>query len=183
MNMKGKKRYYLLVFILLLVLFRGQLFRLCVHYEAAGERTILAVNNQDLQREIEDWAAENPAASVKKRIAYSRKLTAKSTAFVMRSASGHPDDVYVSGQANCVGYARLFAGVLEEVNKAIGDDRVISQAVLVGELSLFGQSLHQLSDDPFWRDHDYNSVTDLESGEVYLLDVTLYDYLGIRWVE
>lgn len=181
--MKGRKRYVLLAFGLLLFLFRGQLFRLCVHYEPIGERTILAASNQDLQREIANWAAENPEASVKKRIAYSRKLTAKSTSFVMRSASGQPDDVYVSGQANCVGYARLFAGVLEEVNKAMGDGRMISQAILIGELSLFGQSLHQLTNDPFWRDHDYNKVTDLKTGEVYFLDLTLYDYFGIRWVE
>jgi hypothetical protein len=181
--MKGKKRYYLLVFVLLLVLFRGQLFRFCIQYEPVGERTILVVNNPALQREIVDWAADNTTASVKERIAYSRKLTAKRAAFVMRSTSGQPDDVYVSGRANCVGYARLFAGVLEEVNKALGNGRAVSQAVLIGELSLFGQSLHQLSDDPFWRDHDYNQVTDLKTGEVYLLDVTLYDYLGIRWVK
>ncbi|WP_020571306.1 hypothetical protein [Neolewinella persica] len=181
--MKGKKRYRLLAFILLLILFRGQLFRLCAHYEPVGERTILVVNNQDLQREIAKWAAENSAASVEKRIAYSRKLTAKTASFIMRSASGQPDDVYVTGQANCVGYARLFAGILEEVNKAMGEERSISQAILVGELSLFGQSLHQLTNDPFWQDHDYNQVTDLKTGEVYFLDVTLYDYFGIRWVE
>jgi hypothetical protein len=180
--MELKKRYYFLVFILLLLVFRGQLFRLCIHYEPVGERTILVVNNPDLQSEITGWATKNPTASVKSRIAFSRRLTAKSASFVMRSASGQPDDVYVSGEANCVGYARLFAGVLEEVNKAMGAERSVSQAVLIAELNLFGQSLHQLFNDPFWRDHDYNRVTDLETGEVYFLDVTLYDYLGVRWV-
>jgi hypothetical protein len=141
------------------------------------------VNNPDLQGEIASWAAENSTASVKNRIAYSRKLTAKSAAFVMRSTSGQPDDVYVSGKANCVGYARLFAGILEEVEKALGDERGVNQAILIGKLSLFGQSLHQLTNDPFWRDHDYNRVVDLKTGEVYFLDLTLYDYLGVRWVE
>lgn len=172
-----------MIFIFLLVLFRGQLFRLCVGYVPVGERTILSVNNPELQGEIALWAAANPEASVKKRIVYSRKLTAKSASFVMRSASGQPDDVYHSKQANCVGYARLFAGILEEVNKELGEERSVSQAILIGELSLFGQSLHQLSNDPFWRDHDYNRVKDLETGEVYFLDVTLYDYFGVRWVE
>lgn len=181
--MKGKKRYYLLVVILLTILFRGQLFRLCVSYQQVGERTILSVNNPDLHREIADWTALNPKASVKTRIAFSRKLTAQHASFVLHSTSGQPDDVYASKQANCVGYARLFAGILEAVNEELGEGRSVNQAILIGELSLFGQSLHQLSNDPFWRDHDYNRVTDLKTGEVYFLDVTLYDYLGVRWVE
>lgn len=181
--MKGKKRYYLLVFVLILILLRGQLFRLCVHYEPVGERMILAINNPDLQNEIRDWAAHNPAASLQRRINFSRILTAKSAAFVLRSTSARPDDVYLSGEANCVGYARLFAAILEEVNKTSGEGRSASQAILIGEISLFGQSLHQFSNHPLWQDHDYNKVTDLKTGEVYFLDITLYDYLGLRWVD
>jgi hypothetical protein len=83
-----------------------------------------------------------------------------------------------NGVANCVGYARLFAAILD---RAAGDGQ-LKQEILVGELSVFGQSLHQLTNDPFWRDHDYNKITDVNSGEVWFLDATLYDYLGVRQV-
>lgn len=177
-----KKRYYFLLALLFLLLFRGAVFRLFVSYQPVGERTVLGLSDPDLRREISDWAAAHPAASATAQIAFSRRLTARHATFVMRSVSSQPDDVCASGQANCVGYARLFAASLEAVNDAIGQGRTLSPSVLIGELSLFGQSLHQLTDDPFWRDHDYNKVVNLKTGEVYFLDATLYDYSGIKWV-
>lgn len=173
-----KKRYYLLLFFLLIVLFRGQLFRLCVRYEPVGTREFIALTDKDFIRQISGWAAAHPDASPAEHIAYARKQTARRASFVMRAASGRPDDVVVSGEANCVGYARLFAAILDEVDR---EDR-FQQELLVGQISLFGQSLHQLTNDPFWSDHDYNQVKDVNSGEVWFLDVTLYDYLGVRFV-
>lgn len=177
-----KKRYYFLLVLLLLLLLRGSVFRLFVSYQPVGERVVLTLTDPDLRREITDWAVVHPSASAKAQIAFSRRLTARRASFVLRSVSSRPDDVYASGQANCVGYARLFAASLEAVNDAIGQGRTLAPAVLIGELSLFGQSLHQLTDDPFWRDHDYNKVVNLKTGEVYFLDATLYDYSGVKWV-
>jgi hypothetical protein len=174
-----KKRYYILFFILLAILFRGQLFRFCVSYEPAGNRDFIALNDKVLVQKIDDWGLENPGATPKQLIAYARKQTARNASFVMRSTSGEPDDIAKSGRANCVGYARLFAAILDRVDT---DDR-FRQEILIGKISLFGQSLHQLTNDPFWSDHDYNKVIDVNSGEVLFLDTTLYDYLGIRWVE
>lgn len=173
-----KKRYYLLLFILIAALFRGQLFRLCVSYEPTGSRDFIALNDKILTHEIDEWTAENPEATSKQLTTYARKQTARKASFVMRSTSGQPDDIAKSGVANCVGYARLFAAILD---RADVDDR-FHQEILTGKISLFGQSLHQLTNDPFWSDHDYNKIVDVNSGAVLFLDVTLFDYFGVRWV-
>lgn len=173
-----KKRYYLLLSILLVATFRGQPFRLCVSYESAGNRDFIALNDKRLVHEIENWTAENPDASPKQLITYARKQTARKASFVMRSTSGQPDDIAKSGAANCVGYACLFAAILD---RADVDDR-FHQEILTGKISLFGQSLHQLTNDPFWSDHDYNKIVDVNSGAVLFLDVTLFDHFGVRWV-
>jgi hypothetical protein len=173
-----KKHYWPLVVLLLMFLFRGNIFRLCVSYEPMGQRDFIALTDAELVTEISAWVRLHKAATIEDRIAYARSLTASRVSFVMRTTSGRPDDIVQNGVANCVGYARLFAAILD---RAAGDGQ-LKQEILVGELSVFGQSLHQLTNDPFWRDHDYNKITDVNSGEVWFLDATLYDYLGVRQV-
>lgn len=173
-----KKRYLFFLLLVTAVLFRGQLFRLFISYEPIGHRDLIALTDNDLVHEISDWSAKNPVATPKELIAFARKQTARQASFVMRATSGRPDDVVASGQANCVGYARLFAATLD-----LADTKnQLNQEILIGQLFIFGQSLHGLTNDPFWSDHDYNKVKDVNSGEVYFLDATLYDYSGIKWV-
>ena len=173
-----KKRHLFLVLFIAAIVFRGQLFRLCVSYEPVGSRQFIALTDKALTNEIAEWSAENLAATPKQLIAFARGQTARHAGFVMRTTSGRPDDIVASGRANCVGYARLFAAILDHADT----ENLLDQEILIGELSLFGQSLHALTDDPFWNDHDYNKVVDKVSGEVFFLDATLYDYSGIRWV-
>jgi len=178
-----KKRYLFLLALLAAIFFRGPLFRAAVSYEPVKTRAFQPLTAApDLFADISEWAAANPEPTTEQLIAFARRETARRVGFVMRQTSGRPDDVVAGGEANCVGYARLFAAILDRAARATGRGEEIEQTLLVGELSLFGESLHQLTSDPFWRDHDYNKVVDRVSGEVWFLDVTLYDYTWVRWV-
>ncbi|TXF88910.1 hypothetical protein FUA23_12690 [Neolewinella aurantiaca] len=174
-----KKRYYILFFLFLAFLLRGQLFRFCVSYEPVGTRLFIPLDEMDeISRGAAGWAITHPDASAKDIIAFARRKTAQHASFVMRTTSGNPRDVMASGRANCVGYARLFAAILDQADTK----GQLDQEILIGRLTVFGQSLHALTNDPFWSDHDYNKVVDKISGEVFFLDATLYDYSGVKFV-
>jgi len=54
-----------------------------------------------------------PDASAVEIIAFARRKTAQHASFVMRQTSSNPGTVAGTGVANCVGYSRLFAAILE----------------------------------------------------------------------
>jgi len=174
-----KKRYVALLLLSACLLLRGQIYRLCVRYEPTGKRSFISLDEMDeISRSAAGWAISNPAADARDIIAFARLKTVQHASFTTRKVSGDPGVVMGTGVANCVGYSRLFAAILVHADK----DNRLEQELLIGKLSLFGQSLHELTDNPFWSDHDYNKVTDVETGEVFFLDPTLYDYTRIGWV-
>ena len=53
----------------------------------------------------------------------------------------------------------------------------------IGEIKLLGIDVHQYFDSQFYKDHDFNEVRNLVTGEKVSIDPTLSDYLRIETVK
>jgi hypothetical protein len=115
-------------------------------------------------------------------VRFSLQLTGSSLSFVFERAPHDPNAAARRGQANCIGYAALFAAVFNRAAAQANLGSRYRSEHWVGKVSVAGQSLHDLSDSPFFRDHDYNRVVDLQTGAELAVDPSLYDYSDIVYV-
>jgi hypothetical protein len=96
--------------------------------------------------------------------------------------SNYADVVFESHKANCVGYAALFCSIGHYIIKKQNLESKYQFKHHIGKLDLFGYDLHSAFNSSYFKDHDYNEVIDLSTGEKTFLDLTVADYLWISEV-
>ena len=98
------------VLLLLLLVFRGPIFRTLIKYEVVGQRNLQTITDEELLSEIRE-AKIDGACSLEDIASTADLLTRSALGFVASSEPTDPNEVYRSGEANCVGYAALFGAV------------------------------------------------------------------------
>lgn len=170
----------LLLLVLLLILCRGILYRLCVRYHPIGEREVTAVTDPELIAEI-DIHTDGKDLDWREIVRISRRITDRRLSFTTGESSNQANLVYRAGKANCVGYAALFAAIARHV--AHEQQLALTVNHRIGKLTLLGWDLHGLfGNHPFFRDHDFVSVKGPGQQQYYHVDPSVSDYLGIRKV-
>jgi hypothetical protein len=53
---------------------------------------------------------------------------------------------------------------------------------MIGKLDFWGYDLHQISNDPFYKDHDYNVITNIKTGKKIFVDPSVADCFWINRV-
>ncbi|MCC6724288.1 MAG: hypothetical protein IT258_07220 [Saprospiraceae bacterium] len=81
-----------------------------------------------------------------------------------------------------MGYAAYFSTVCERLIKRAGLVERYRVKHLRAKISFLGFDLHHLTNDPFFKDHDYNMVEDLKTGSKVFVDASTKDVLGIGFV-
>jgi hypothetical protein len=99
---------------LLLLIFRGALYRAAVNYQSLGERPIIQLNEAALLRTI-DHATGEGDLDLAQIVAIARKLTNQHLQFRAKATTSDPNQVVLSGKAHCVGYSALFASVADHM--------------------------------------------------------------------
>jgi hypothetical protein len=164
-------RYILVVIALASALWflRGTIFRAVVHYRVVGDRGAVRPLQNSTRAAMDLHTAIQAALDT----------TAARLHFSTGEVSNDPRALIHRGPANCIGYAALCAALLKgQLEEAGLDDRYGVEAV-IGKLYVGHQDLHAFFTTPFWKDHDVVRVWDKGTGEVTLLDPTLYDHFGI----
>jgi len=52
----------------------------------------------------------------------------------------------------------------------------------IGQLEFLGINLHQYFDNPFFKDHNFNTITDNKTHKTLAIDPSVSDYLWISKV-
>ncbi|WP_234859402.1 hypothetical protein [Aquimarina aquimarini] len=167
--------------ILILILCRGWIYRNLIHYSQVGKRESITITNKNLQKEIQKQV-ENKSLDIHQIADIATTITNTTLHFSTKKASRNPNLLYTSGKANCVGYAAMHNGVanyLIQQNKL--SNRIKTQH-LIGQIFIFGIDLHDFFDHPFFRDHDFTTIKDFETGETIFIDPSVSDYLRINSV-
>jgi hypothetical protein len=167
--------------LLLLILFRGAVFRAAIKYHEIGTRPTIRITNAGLIDRIEVELADQEL-TFDRILKVANEIARAELSFTTASASNNPNKLIDTQQANCIGYAAMFNSVIHYLIASHDLQGQIKAKHIIGRLELLGVDLHSFFDSPFFNDHDYNVIIDLNSGERVAIDPSVSDYLGIERV-
>ncbi|EPR68624.1 hypothetical protein ADICYQ_2321 [Cyclobacterium qasimii M12-11B] len=110
------------------------------------------------------------------------EITNEELKFTINRASINPNELINTNEANCVGYSAMYNSIANYVIRKNKLQKEIKAEHKVGKLEMFGINLHQFFENPFFKDHDFNEITDKTTGVKISVDPTLSDYLWINSV-
>ena len=111
------------------------------------------------------------------------KITSEELNFTFEKASLNPNVSVQSKKANCVGYSALYGSAVRFIIVKQNLENSFEVKHFRGEISFLGINLHQFTESPAFKDHDFNSIQNLETGEIIFSDPSLHDYFLIEEVK
>ncbi len=172
---------YCLVILLIGCLFRGPIFRACIQYTRVGDRPTLLLTNRALQQTIEQFPLDQDA-DIETMIHATLTMSNQYLHFSGQRKSQDPNQMLEDGRANCIGYAAFFASVLTCLLQKRHQQDQFEVKHLIGKLDFWGYNLHQISNDPFYKDQDYNVITNIKTGKKIFVDPSVADCFWINRV-
>jgi hypothetical protein len=174
-----KRLKIILLVILVLFLLRGNIFRLMITYHPIEEQPSYPISAKNLAELVENKPISADAESIVKQ---TLRLTAGQLRFTSGKNFTDPNQLFYSKSANCVGYAAFFNTTCQALLHKAKLETRFRVKHLRGKLTLHGLDLHQLTDSPYFHDHDFNVLEDLQTGEKVYVDASTFDVLGIGLV-
>lgn len=178
MNRLKKTIKYFGIFIILIILFRGFLYRISVNYLKIEVRNNITLTDKNLIQEIDKRTSEK-ILSIEEIIKLSNKITSEKLNFTFNKVSSNPNLVCELEKANCIGYSSLFNSVGNYIIEKQNLNDKYEFKHLVGKLECFGLDIHKLFNSPFFKDHDFNEIRNKQTDEKKYVDPSLRDYLRI----
>ena len=164
--------------LLILILCRGFIFRSTTYYTDIGDRKAIKITHPELIKII-DKASENKNINIHTITEIADNITTKNLQFTSGKASNNPNKLINTKQANCVGYAAMFNAISNHLIEQNGLQNEIKANHKIGKLDFLGVDLHQFFDSPFFRDHDFNELSNNITKEKIIIDSSVSDYLWI----
>ncbi len=166
---------------MILILFRGTVFRLAIKYNEIGSRPEIKITNKKLIEKIYS-NSENREIDLSAILEIADKITKEELKFTTKRASNNPNELINTHQANCVGYSAMFNSIANYlISKNKLENKIVAEHK-IGQLKLFGINLHKFFESSFFRDHDFNEIIDKKTGNKIFIDPSLSDYLRITRV-
>lgn len=167
--------------LLLITLFRGPIYRQLVTYTDVGSRPEFELTDQRL---IDRIAAQSKDQQLDFHaiVTIANQITTNELKFTTRRASGNPNELAKTKRANCVGYSALLNSIASYLIRENELDHTVRAEHKIGKLKLVGIDLHQFFSSSFFKDHDFNELTNLQTGQVIAIDPSVSDYLWINEV-
>jgi hypothetical protein len=178
------KRIILALFIITSVgiLFRGGLYRHLVTYKSIGQRTNYDVKETNLADYIDENFDKQSNREIQTVIKLGLFVTSKKLNFTAEKNEVDPNKLIKSKTAHCVGYASFFATSCNYLLKKYNlSDKWIAKPQ-VGQLYFLGTNIHPYLNSSFFKDHDFVTIENKETGETFAVDPTVNDYLRIGFI-
>lgn len=182
--MKFIKRTLLTILILTTVglLFRGWFYRHLVTYKSVGLRTNYSATDAKLTDYIHAYIDEETDLDIEQIIKLGLSITSRQLNFTVNKNDIDPNKLISSKSAHCVGYSTFFATtcnyLLKKYNLA---DRWTAKSQ-IGQLYFLGINVHKYSNSTFFKDHDFVTIENKTTGEIFAVDPTVSDYLCIDFI-
>lgn len=169
----------ILLLVLMVFLIRGWIFRSLVKYHTTTTLSKQEISNQALSQFIEKQEVEPNIQAILKK---SLRFSADQLSFTTHRCDTDPNLLFTSQKTNCIGYAAFFSATCQALllqNHLEGKYAVRHSR---GHLTFLGMDVHRWFHSPFFKDHDFNVIENLETGEKIYVDASTYDVLGIGYV-
>lgn len=169
------------IVILVLVLYRGSIYRLLINYTEIGTRIEVKITNQKLVNKI-NINLGTKKINLEEIINIANRITCEELKFNGNKVSNNPNELINTKQANCIGYSATFNTIANYLIKQYKLENILKAEHKIGQLDFLGINLHQFFENPFFKDHDFNIIKNLETGKEVSIDPSISDYLGIDYV-
>ena len=182
--MKTIKRIFLTFLVLasIGILFRGWFCRHLVVYKSVGLRKNYSAVDKELLDCIDVGSTELNGPNILQIIKLGLSITSEQLNYSIGKSDVDPNKLFSSKKAHCVGYASFFAStcnyLLEKNNLA----QTWTAKPHVGHLYMFGSNIHQYFNSSFFKDHDFVTIENKITGELFAVDPTVNDYLYIDFI-
>lgn len=178
------KRTILSIFILTVfgILFRGWFYRHLITYKSVGLRTYYYSTNEKLVNYINSNIDNQPNTDIEKIIKLGLSKTSRRLNFTIYKNEIDPKKLITSKTANCVGYATFFATTCNYLLEKNNLSDIWIAKPQVGQLYLLGVNIHNYFHSAFFKDHDFVTIENKKTGEIYAVDPTISEYLSIDFI-
>jgi hypothetical protein len=167
--------------ILAIFFLRGTIYRAYISYQSAGEKPLIKLSNDSLRSELDKLISNDMGINEISSIANS--MTCDLLNFTSKKCDLDPNKLASSEKTNCIGYSSTFNSIANYLITKSGQDKKYKSIHHKGQLYLFGENIHNYFSSSFFKDHDFNQLIDLETGENITIDPSVSDYLLINEVQ
>jgi hypothetical protein len=164
------------------ILFRGFIFRHLVTYRSVGLRTNYYATYNKLVDLINANADNKSYQDIEEIIKLGLSITSKQLNFTADKNNIDPNKLVASKTAHCVGYATFFSTTCNQLLDKYKLADTWTAKPQVGQLYFLETNIHQYFNTPFFRDHDFATVENKITGQIFAVDPTVSDYLLIDFV-
>jgi hypothetical protein len=151
-------------------------------YSILKERSSSTISNDSLKKELRNWIRQNPETSIEDLTDHILEMTADQLNFSFGKCSSDPDKLVTERKANCIGYSSFFNSLMEQAFAELKWTKRYNCKHYVGKIWMGKQNINALFKNPFFKDHDFNIINDLQDNSQIAVDPSLYEYLGVQRV-
>jgi hypothetical protein len=173
--------------LVLLFLFKGNIYRMAVKYEDAGSRKSYEIKDDNLAAYINQSLPNDESLdatiNIDRIIDLSQEITIKTLDFSLEAQESNPQKLIVTTEANCVGYAAFTAAVGNYLLRRFGMNKEWDAKPKKGKLYLFGNNMHKGVKNGWFKDHDFVVFRNKDTKEEIYADPTVHEYFGIKRVD
>jgi hypothetical protein len=167
--------------ILAIFFLRGTIYRACISYESVGEKPLIKLSNDSLKSELDKLISKD--MGIDEISSISNSMTAELLNFTSEKCDLDPNKLIVSKKTNCIGYSNSYNSIATYLIKQSGQAKKYKSIHHKGQLYLFGENIHKYFSSSFFKDHDFNQLINLKTGEIITVDPSVSDYLLIDEVQ
>ncbi len=182
--MKTIKRIFLVILIFGIagILLRGLFYRHLISYKSIGQRSTYLATNYKLIDCLEN-SSDQKKLDIKEIIKLGLLITSKHLRFAATLKDNNdPNNLIASKTANCVGYASFCATTYTYLFKKYNLSSILTAKRQIGQLYFLGFNINSFFTSPFFKDHDFVTIENKVTGEIFAVDPTVNDYLLIDFV-
>ncbi len=170
------------LFVVLIVLFKGVLFRWFVVYASFGPRKVSVTASAEMKAWISAETDRYALDGEHDILTEAQRLTAKRLQFTTGPCAADAATVFKERKANCIGYAALCAAIGNTIFEMRGLDGQWETHVETAQLRVFGMNVNAWFASPFLKDHDFVTIRDQHGNMHFAVDPTVFEYFGITSV-
>lgn len=173
--------------LVLLFLFKDNIYRMAVKYEDGGNRKSYDIKDESLANYINQNLPNDESLDatidIDQIIDLSQEITTKTLDFSLEAVESDPKKLIVAPEANCVGYAAFTAAVGNYLLNRFEMNKEWEVKPKKGKLYLFGNNMHKNAQSGWFKDHDFVIYRNKNTKEEIYVDPTVYEYFGVKRVD
>lgn len=163
-------------------IYRIEIFNLVVTYEPNTELRAIPIMQGTISESVDDIVDSKSYVGFIELNRLLLKHTSSNLNFSSNQNFKSINDIEEKGNAHCVGFASYHTSVLSYAIQRMNSDSYSIEHVR-GSIHLFGLDLTDLTDSPFFQDHDFIRIRNKNLDKEYFCDPSLYELLRIDRVK